>query len=959
MASWQDFILYSEFLGLKATGLMVIPSGATAARPTGGDLENGLIYINTDVSTDPIIEWYYGGSWHQPGTGGGSVGTLEQVTDLGNTTTNNILLQPADPATDVAVASPELWFTSKRDDSGFDDTVDWRLWQETTDSFGSSTFYIQRRLNAGAWGSMMTLLDNGSVRFKDATTTGNYSFAHGNGSEARASSGVIASQNADAFGDRSFIASGQNFVIQAGATGAAALATDGKIYGTGTYSVVLNDANENWSTASLTTGFGNDNYVENGLLGGSDNVLGHTSNDGLGTGNNWFIGFMYGLQNRATGNHTYTLGKYLYPQGNGIMAFGSGVSTANRMALTEVDSFNVGFNSTVPSFIVHAPAVSGVGAVGMVEVAHTLKVGSISQDDTETKLVVWNSTDKILEWRDVSTISGGSYTDEQAQDAVAAMVVDTATINFTYTDATPELKADLIVGAVDNTETNFMMWTGTAIELRTFASLGISDTNFANTNLTFTAGRTHDASNFSLEIINIDFVNLIAGEASLYLDRAGDGTAELVVANATESGAVGIYQSGGNGIVKMQHQLLASDTTATMSVAGGLELAETSVVTSGAGGHRIIVSKDSVSIDATTNGFVGFSNLTLTLKNLSTSSDANDKMMVWNTTSKEVHYQNIPSISEPIGQVVWGTGTGVDSVTELFWHEATKRLLLDHPSGYGTSANLELTKHSASGAYPFLFMNYGNIGSMSFGNASSSGFAPTINFKPDGTTWNVSFFNSETLDTGAYPALFFDGRKVAGALTTQDVVGFGSYTDLYMVMKANKQLRLHYYGDNTFTGTATTWAAFDTNGNMIEEAIPQKAIQFQDEGSNLGTSGTVTEIDFVGAGVTASRATNKVTVTIGGGVGSGITRTVVVTSGATSMGSAASTDYVYFVAGAHTMSLPAAAGNTNRYTVKNNHTADITIDTAGAENIEGAASIVISPEDSVDIVSDGTNWWVI
>ncbi len=93
--------------------------------------------------------------------------------------------------------------------------------------------------------------------------------------------------------------------------------------------------------------------------------------------------------------------------------------------------------------------------------------------------------------------------------------------------------------------------------------------------------------------------------------------------------------------------------------------------------------------------------------------------------------------------------------------------------------------------------------------------------------------------------------------------------------------------------------------------------------------------------------------------GSGITRTVVVTSGSATMGSSASTDYAYFVAGAHTMSLPAAAANTNRYTVKNNHSAAITIDTVGAENIEGASSILLDSEDSVDIISDGTNWWVV
>lgn len=97
--------------------------------------------------------------------------------------------------------------------------------------------------------------------------------------------------------------------------------------------------------------------------------------------------------------------------------------------------------------------------------------------------------------------------------------------------------------------------------------------------------------------------------------------------------------------------------------------------------------------------------------------------------------------------------------------------------------------------------------------------------------------------------------------------------------------------------------------------------------------------------------------TLGGG--SGITRTVVVTSGSATMGSTASVDYVYFVAGAHTMSLPAAAGNTNRYTIKNNHSASITIDTVGVENIEGASSISLSPADSIDALSDGTNWFIV
>jgi hypothetical protein len=45
-------------------------------------------------------------------------------------------------------------------------------------------------------------------------------------------------------------------------------------------------------------------------------------------------------------------------------------------------------------------------------------------------------------------------------------------------------------------------------------------------------------------------------------------------------------------------------------------------------------------------------------------------------------------------------------------------------------------------------------------------------------------------------------------------------------------------------------------------ALKQDGIQFKDDGSNLGSSGTVTEIDFVGPGVTAARVGNAVSVTI-------------------------------------------------------------------------------------------------
>lgn len=120
----------------------------------------------------------------------------------------------------------------------------------------------------------------------------------------------------------------------------------------------------------------------------------------------------------------------------------------------------------------------------------------------------------------------------------------------------------------------------------------------------------------------------------------------------------------------------------------------------------------------------------------------------------------------------------------------------------------------------------------------------------------------------------------------------------------------------------------------------------------------VTEIDF-GANISASYSENGKIEVVGSAGSGGIARSISVTSGSATMGSSANTDYVYFIAGAHTMSLPAASGNTNRYTVKNNHSTNITIDTVGAETIEGSASISIAPGESVDIISDGSNWLVV
>ena len=52
----------------------------------------------------------------------------------------------------------------------------------------------------------------------------------------------------------------------------------------------------------------------------------------------------------------------------------------------------------------------------------------------------------------VTPPAGTSYTDEQAQDAIGAILVDSARIDFTYSDATPSITADIVAGSITETQ---------------------------------------------------------------------------------------------------------------------------------------------------------------------------------------------------------------------------------------------------------------------------------------------------------------------------------------------------------------------------------------------------------------------------------------------------------------------------------------------------------------------------
>lgn len=89
---------------------------------------------------------------------------------------------------------------------------------------------------------------------------------------------------------------------------------------------------------------------------------------------------------------------------------------------------------------------------GWIQDAFDLVYAAISDVLTKTNITAFTPTSDYhpatKKYVDDTVAGAGGYTDENAQDAVGAMIADTATIDLTYTDATPQLKADVKTGSI-------------------------------------------------------------------------------------------------------------------------------------------------------------------------------------------------------------------------------------------------------------------------------------------------------------------------------------------------------------------------------------------------------------------------------------------------------------------------------------------------------------------------------
>lgn len=187
----------------------------------------------------------------------------------------------------------------------------------------------------------------------------------------------------------------------------------------------------------------------------------------------------------------------------------------------------------------------------------------------------------------------------------------------------------------------------------------------------------------------------------------------------------------------------------------------------------------------------------------------------------------------------------------------------------------------------------------------------------DGGTQSFSFRSGN----GGYTDIFGYNKLELRSLSGQPInIKNGSTTNIQVTGAGNIELqdsvKLLTYGSGTHSGTPAYTLQVDASGNVIE-------------GSPSG--------------------------------GSGITRSVSSVAVNTTGGATAQVDYVYIVSGTTTLTLPTAVGNTNRYTVKRTDaTLTTTIATTSAQTIDGGAGYTLTSQyESIDLISDGSNWLII
>jgi hypothetical protein len=299
-----------------------------------------------------------------------------------------------------------------------------------------ASWVLEAAINGGGYGLNYRFTSNNSIIIgsgviTDLRNTTNSIVMAGSEIRAGAINAVVFTTNGIDSSSNTFMAGGQNSVIQDGAGGAVSLCTDCLTYSSALYSVLLGDANKTRSEASLTAGFGNLNAVRNGIALGNTITLGQLGGSEISSANKFDDSWAIGSNIQTEGHRNGTLGYRITNTGKESIVIGSGYGGSN---LNFGWSNAIGFGTLSDSAtLIIKPAAGATGTYGETMIRGALRLPNNVYNSGEPMVALVVDTLTGLVYRKTQTGSGGATLLNLIDDANAAGTVAAGNFDQTWT----------------------------------------------------------------------------------------------------------------------------------------------------------------------------------------------------------------------------------------------------------------------------------------------------------------------------------------------------------------------------------------------------------------------------------------------------------------------------------------------------------------------------------------------